>query len=315
MREARFLFDYKNNFRWRFFLFDLTRERNIIIRLSGAMNMREPEEKEYLDVLVSIGLNRREAQIYLSLLTRHDFTASEVAKLAGLSRPATYELLDKMVRLGICKEKSGNVKRFQAVSPVIALSRIIEHQAEELKSRESLVAGLKPALEDLFERSREQDDPLEYFEVLRDKRQIAERYREMTRQSKHEMLSFTKPPYTTVVPQGTNPEEAKAIQRGVRIRIICEYDSNSRDAVENIATGIAHGEEARIIRSLPLKLAIFDSKECLLAMHDPITGKMSLTTIYINHRDFALLLKETFEAYWAKAIPYEEFKKNQSLID
>ena len=122
--------------------------------------MREFNEHTYLDALVEIGLNLREARIYLGLLTRHDFTVTEIAKSAKLSRPAAYELLNKMVMLGICKEKPGKIKRFLAISPTVALPRLVEHQAEELKtaidSRQNKINEFAPLLDSIFEHSRGQ---------------------------------------------------------------------------------------------------------------------------------------------------------------
>jgi HTH-type transcriptional regulator, sugar sensing transcriptional regulator len=278
--------------------------------------MREPDENEYLNALIDIGLNLREARIYLSLLTRNNFTATEIAESAELSRPAAYELLNKMMQLGICKEKPGKVKRFQAIPPGTALPRLIEHQAEqfnrELKQKQSLLASLRPVLENLYEQSRGQVDPLDYFEALRDKRQIISRFLELQRQAKTEVLNFTKPPFALSMED--NIEEEDSIRRGVAVRVIYQYEEITPGNLEYIERISKIGEQARIIRYLPLKLAVFDSQVSLLAINDPITGKVSLTTLYINHKDFALLLKEAFESYWAKAIPFQKFKKDRSLL-
>jgi sugar-specific transcriptional regulator TrmB len=279
--------------------------------------MMELIEHKYLDSLVDIGLNLREARIYLSLLTRHDFSVTEVARAARLSRPAAYELLNKMVMLGICKEKPGKIKRFLAVSPGEALPRLIEYQAEEnkaiLEGRQNKITELAPALGNIFEQSRGQEDPLDYFEVLRDKKQIALRFNELQRRVQREMQAFTKPPYVT--PLDENPIEYDVLKRGVSVRGIYEYEGDFEYFKNSIGPYSLAGEKARVAKSLPTKMAIFDNKTSFFALKDPITGKVSITTLSIVHEDFSMLLREAFEAYWAKAIPFEEFLSNPTIID
>jgi len=278
--------------------------------------MREFNEHTNLDALVDIGLNLREARIYLSLLTRHDFTVTEVARLAKLSRPAAYELLYKMVRLGICKEKPGKIKKFLAISPRVALPRLVEHQAEELRAalenRQNKINELAPMLDNIFEQSRGQDDPLDYFEVLRDKKQIILRFLALQNQARNDIKAFTKPPYAISLED--NIEEFDVLKRGVNVRGIYEYNGNHEQTIKMIDPLYKAGEDARIIKSLPTKLAIFDSRISLLALNDPVAGKASITTLCIVHKDFSMLLKEAFESFWAKAIPFADFKEDPSLM-
>ncbi len=278
--------------------------------------MQEFNENNHLDALMEIGLNLREARIYLSLLTRHDFTVTEVARLAKLSRPAAYELLHKMVMLGICKEKPGKIKRFLAISPMVALPRLVEHQAEELKTtiegRQTKINVLAPLLDNIFEQSRDQEDPLDYFEVLRDKKQIILRFNALQKQVQHELQSFTKPPYA--IPLDKNIEEYTVLKRGVKVRGIYEYDGNYEVMKKSIEPLYRAGENSRIIEHLPAKLAIFDNRTSLIALNDPITEKVSITTLCIIHGDFSLLLKEAFESFWAKAVPTEKFLSNPDIF-
>jgi len=278
--------------------------------------MRESNENTNLEALVDIGLNLREARIYLSLLTRHDFTVTEVARLAKLSRPAAYELLYKMVTLGICKETPGKVKRFLAISPGVALPRLVEHQAEELKAamenRQNKITELAPMLDNIFEQSRGQDDPLDYFEVLRDKKQIILRFLGLQNQAQNDVRAFTKPPYA--IKHEDNVDEFAVLKRGVKMWGIYEYNGNYEATRKSIEPVYNAGENARIIEHLPAKLAIFDDKTSLIALNDPITGKVSITTLCIVHRDFSLLLREAFESFWAKAVPFDKFLSDPAIF-
>jgi HTH-type transcriptional regulator, sugar sensing transcriptional regulator len=279
--------------------------------------MLKDTEREKLEALIRIGLNASEAKIYLGLLTRHDFSATEIAKYAKLSRPAAYDVLDKMIRLGICKEKPGKVKKFMAISPIVALPRFIEHQSEEQRqiqeSRERKISDLAPILEAAFQLGRGQDDPLDYFELLRDKKQIINRIINLQKDAERELLTLVKPPY--VLTHTENPDQFNLLKRGVVERSIYEFTGDHNKMVEWIKPTYEAGEEARICKTLPMKMQIYDCKTSLFALNDPLSGKASFTTLCIVHRDFSLMLRRAFESLWAESIPYEDLANNPTLID
>ncbi len=54
--------------------------------------------------LIKIGLTKYEAVIYINLLQKKIFTASEISRLYGTSRSKTYEILHKLVIKGLFAE-------------------------------------------------------------------------------------------------------------------------------------------------------------------------------------------------------------------
>jgi HTH-type transcriptional regulator, sugar sensing transcriptional regulator len=279
--------------------------------------MARDNDKEYLDSLVGLGLSMREAKLYLGLLTRHDFSANEIAKLTKLSRPATYDLLNKMVRLGICQEKPGKIKRFQAVAPGIALSRLVDYKTAELKTvvdeGKNKIEQLAPMLDSKFTQSRSQNDPFDYFEILRDRKQIQERFLKLQENVQEEWLSFVKPPFS-MNPSANTDNRIGTVVRGVKMRTIVEYNGNYEETV-NYYGKLLPGEEKKIVKQLPSKMMIFDRKITLLALSDPITGKGSIVTLYVDHRDYARMMIEVFESVWAKAFTAAQLKEDRSLIE
>jgi HTH-type transcriptional regulator, sugar sensing transcriptional regulator len=212
-------------------------------------------EREYIDSLVGMGLSMREAKLYLGLLTRHDFSANEIAKQTKLSRPATYDLLNKLVRLGICQEKPGKIKRFQAVAPAIALSRLVDHKSSELKTvvdeGKSKIEFLAPLLDSKFAQSRDSNDPFDYFEILRDNVVIRERFLDLQKNVKEEWLSFVKPPFTMASDSNTD-RRIGTVLRGVKMKTIVEYNGNYEETINYYST-LLPGEEKKIVKQLPAK--------------------------------------------------------------
>jgi HTH-type transcriptional regulator, sugar sensing transcriptional regulator len=130
----------------------------------------------------------------------------------------------------------------------------------------------------------------------------------------HELLAFSKAPYSVPF-AADHDKEIKALERGVKFRSIYEYqDVEKQELMEVIDMWVSAGEEARVIKELPMKMVIFDDKITMFALNDPISLKPSITTLLINHPSFNKALKYVFESIWEKSIPYHEFIKDENLV-
>ncbi len=267
------------------------------------------KNEEYIKRLVEVGLLPREARIYLALLNKNSFTATEISKVSGIPRQKIYEILDNIIKKGICFEKVGKIKRYKAVEPESVFSGLIE----QYKEKEKLALKLSNDLSLLYEKTRERVDPLEYIEVLRDKGQIHKKWISFQNEAKQEILAFTKGPYTAPFTKDMN-EEIDTLKRKVNIRSIYEYkDVIKEELVKVISFWVSSGEEARIIKELPMKMVIFDERITMFALNDPVSLKPSITTMIITHPGFAKAQKYMFESIWEKAMPFEEFKIKEKV--
>lgn len=109
-------------------------------------------------------------------------------------------------------------------------------------------------------------------------------------------------------------KEIDTLKRKVKIRSIYEYDDAAKEElIKVISLWVSAGEEARVVRELPMKLVIIDDKITLLPLNDPISEKPSITTMVINHPGFAKAQKCVFETIWDKATSFDEFKATKKL--
>ena len=98
---------------------------------------------------------------------------------------------------GLAVARPGTVVKYSATPPEIAINMLVQAHRQELLEMEqagrTMIDMVKPA----YEAGQTHTDPLEYIEVLRDRRAINERFAELQAQVKEEILVFTKPPYAT----------------------------------------------------------------------------------------------------------------------
>jgi hypothetical protein len=84
----------------------------------------------------------------------------------------------------------------------------------------------------------------------------------------------------------------------VRCRVLREggaIDDEHRVRLEEFAK---MGVEARMAKSVPLKLALFDCRQGLIALLDPVITKPTWTSLVFDHPGLGEALKALFEDRW-----------------
>jgi len=282
---------------------------------------------QILQTLKSAGLNTYEAKCYLALFERDTLTVPEVSKLAGIPRPNAYEALENLLSKGMCVARPGNTKRYGPSDPAILEEKL---HSQAAKATEIEIANLEKKEEQILEKAKAAENninslisdlkpryeegtlklgPLDYIEIVKGSHQIHKRFMQLVAEAEHEILAFTKPPYT-------NPREkleeqvgqgVGILKRGVQVRCIYETardEDEKRWQLEMINRAVSAGEEARVLEELPMKMAIFDSRIALYTLSDRLSRRLSWTSQIVEHPDFAVTLKIVFETLWQQAKDY-----------
>jgi len=262
------------------------------------------DDGELVGQLTRLGLTSYEAKAYLSLIKRDSYTAAQVARQAALPRQRIYDVLGTLVQKGLAVARPGTVVKYAATPPEIAVNMLVQAHRQQLLELEqgarSMVDTLKPA----YEAGQAHTDPLEYIEVLRDRRAINERFAELQASVKKEILVFTKPPYAT--PPQEN-EEGLAVTRTHEARAVYEFGVfDDRAVAEGVRRFIEAGEDARFVPELPLKLVIIDETIVMFGMEDPVAGSNDLTIVVVEHSSLARVLKTAFDTIWAGGLTFAQ---------
>ena len=254
--------------------------------------------------LTQLGLTTYEAKAYVALLGRDSFTAAQVSRQAGLPRQRIYDVLGSLVEKGLASARPGAVVKYAAVSPELAVDRLVAEHRRQLEDLEHAAARAISDLQPAYKSGLEHTDPLEYIEVLRDAGAINERFGELQASVKREILVFTKPPYAT---QPQENVEGIEIIRGVRARSVYEMSAfNDPAFIRGVERFIDAGEEARFVDHLPLKLVIIDETIVMFGMQDPVGTGRDLTIMVVEHPSLAQILKTSFESTWAQGLTIQQ---------
>jgi sugar-specific transcriptional regulator TrmB len=261
--------------------------------------------------LTRLGLTSYEAKAYLALLRRDSSTAAQAARLGGVPRQRIYDVLASLGAKGLAVARPGRVVKYSATAPEIALERLLADHRQSLAELERQAESMIAELTSAYQAGQEHTDPLEYIEVLRDKRAINERFAELQDAVKREILVFTKPPYAT--PAQENVEGLEVASTHVA-RSVYELTALDDPAfAEGVRRFLAAGEEARFVPELPLKLVIIDETIVMFGMEDPVAGASELTIVVVEHPSLAQVLKVAFDAVWAQGLTFDEATQQLEL--
>jgi sugar-specific transcriptional regulator TrmB len=269
--------------------------------------------EDLIGKLQSLGISGREAEVYLALLQKNEMTAPEVAKLTTVSRTKIYEILQNLVKKGLCNERHRNgLKVFRCIEPSIALQNILHSDEQELARKKKLADNFQSELMELFLKKAKTNDPLDFIEVISDIGQLRERWVRIQDNTKKELIGFTKPPYVISFEDTLAIQEVPAAKK-IILKGIYEYSHvKSKEEKDLLIKGVESyeklGEEVRLINELPMKLVISDEMVTMFVLENRVSLKMGLTAMIVTHPDFAKMMKFVFDTYWNLSITLKQFR-------
>jgi sugar-specific transcriptional regulator TrmB len=261
-------------------------------------------DAQLVRTLSELGLTKYEARVYLALTRRGSSTAAETARVAGIPRQRIYDVLSSLVTRGLAATRPGQVTKYVATPPNDAIEALVSDHREQLERLERESRVLAETLSPAFDEGQVYEDPLEYIEVLRDRRAINQRFGELQAGIEKEILVFTKPPYAT--PPEENVEGLEVTQSHA---VYSVYELSIFDDPQNVAgvrRFVEAGERARFVEELPLKLVIIDERIVLFGMEDPVAAGADLTMLVVEHPSLAQVLKIAFMHVWEEGRTFDE---------
>jgi HTH-type transcriptional regulator, sugar sensing transcriptional regulator len=254
--------------------------------------------------LTELGLTGYEARAYIALVNRSRYTAAQLARESGVPRQRIYDVLSGLTERGLVRALPGQVTRYTAVDPASAIERLMAAHRAAFSQLEQTTARLVEALVPAWSQGRDEIDPLDYVEVLRDREMLSERIEEIQAEAKQEILAMAKLPYLTGVNSSGIATTRRLKETGGTVRCLYERDAlGHEEKLADIRRYAAAGEQARVADSVPMRMWIVDGSRVVMSLRDPVADSASTTNVIIEHPALAQCLTYAFDAIWARAEP------------
>ncbi len=261
-------------------------------------------------------LDEREEHAYRLLVGLSAARAGDLAEVAKLPQPQADEVLQRLQAKGLVTAQPAEDPVFRPLPPDVAFGTTLLRRQESLEAARKTVS----ALSEEFRASVSRRDAHHLVEVIVGAATLRERLRDLQNSAREEILWFCRA--NPLAMQGAeNTEEYGALSRGVRYRAIYERALiETPGELDSIAEGVSWGEEARVVPTLPVRIAIVDRSTaiCPLVRDDEQSiGEPSAAIISRGQLLDALLA--LFESYWELATPVrlqsEEKDEDEGLDD
>ncbi len=136
--------------------------------------------QKVIDRLIALGLTTYEAKVFSALTRLGEAGVGEIHAVAEVPRSAVYGILEKLEHRGVVETSTGRPKRFRAMSPKVAISKI---ESELLGAAKDARDGLEELASVPHRESSEA-----HIWVLRGRLRIRERLEEIIGSAKSELL-------------------------------------------------------------------------------------------------------------------------------
>lgn len=252
-------------------------------------------------MLEATGLDADEECVYRLLVTTFEGDPAVVAERLGLAADRAVAVLESLHGRGLVTRTDGPPARYQANPPDVALGPML------LRGQEAL-EGARTAVNQLSEEYRSsvrRRDANQLVEVITGAPALRQQLRNLQLSAREEMVWFCKAGHVAM-PSADNAEEFTALAAGVRYRVVYEHALLEEPGmIEGVAEGIEHGEEARAVATLPVRLAIADRRIGLCPLVPGAEGSGEPTAALIRDSSLLAAFAALFESYWERASPLQ----------
>ncbi|HEV8561392.1 MAG TPA: hypothetical protein VGR06_34155 [Actinophytocola sp.] len=247
-------------------------------------------------MLRALGVSVFDERVYRALLLRPDTTPAELSSFVDDEARRVRGALSRLAGLGLVRPAEGG--RFRPNDPDPALQALAHRREAELHAARTAAVELSAD----FRTGRLRADPAQLVEVVTGRGEIYRRTMELYQGATREIMAFERPPYAVPSDFDEVAAELPLLRRGVRLRVVYSAEAlAARDKFDTVTALTRHGESARTLPELPLKLMIVDGRAARVSLTSDEYATESVAIISASGLLDALTA--LFEVYWEHAHP------------
>lgn len=249
-----------------------------------------------LDIL---GLDAATERVYQELVAAGAAGGAVLAERTGMDREAVERAVDVLVERGLATRQAG-ADAYAAAPPAVALGALLAEHRYALHKAELALA----ALAESYRSAAADRSSRDLVEVVSGAEAVRQRFDQVQLGALDELLVMAEARYEVVGP-GESPAEERAINRGVRYRVILEREAlEFPGAIEGLALHMSRSQQSRVVERVPAKLIVADHSVALVPLSDGAhPGAGGPVAMIVRAPGLIRLLIGLFESVWERAVP------------
>ncbi|WP_309126901.1 helix-turn-helix domain-containing protein [Microbacterium sp.] len=244
-------------------------------------------------MLDEIDLDEEQLFVYRTLLTLSAAGAAELAEGVRLPIERVELILDALERRGLAARRAAEPDLLVASPPTLAFRPLLAERERRLAQAH----GLLGELSDLYREGAALRHAPDVVDVVRGADAVRQRIGQLQAAATERVDVFVLSD-VALMDSAANSEEDRALARGVEYRVVVETEVLERPGFLDAAReAYAHGEEVRVLPSLPTRLFIVDRELALLPTYSRSEGNVT-GALLVHPSGLRDLLTAMFEQYW-----------------
>ncbi len=268
--------------------------------------------QKVLDSLKTIGLNKYERNLWVSLLSKGSSTAGELSDMSNVPRSRCYDVLESLANRGFVVLQPGKPMKYAAINPKEALERakkkIHEHAIElgEKIERLSKSEHIKE-LEKIFKDNIKTMQPEDMAGALKGRYAMLQQMETMFKKAKKTVKMITTEQGLMELSENHGNVLKKSAESGVKIHIAAPITKQTSEIAKELSkyAQIKNIEGIENVEKFLGRLCIVDGEEFVLGLTDDAkihpTQDVSFWT-QSNHAT-ANIFEPMFNVVWNNAKP------------
>lgn len=253
--------------------------------------------------LQEIGLNAYEAAAYLSLLKLGVSEASAIYRDSEVPYGKIYSVLESLVGKGFVELQASRPKKFRAVDPELALDTLFERKKAEVEREMEVLKSSVEEAKEVLKAVSIQKRRDEFFWTTAITESEIRKFAFSIYGEVKKSICIIPPVFGIHIVFCLLPEITKAIDRGVRIRLMVSphfmavipiLSNQEEETLEKLKKGL----DIRLVHNFNSCFGIVDDSVVVLIQPHPADRERVLSVVKIRDTGLAKNLKEEFELLW-----------------
>lgn len=244
--------------------------------------------------LISIGLNEKEAKVYLSSLELGQSTVQNIALKAGINRATTYFIIDGLMQRGLMSSFQKGKKQYFVAADPDRLLEILDQEKEVIEKKKDNIQKLLPQLQSL--NNKQQGRPVvKYYEG---KEGIAAMVDEFLRTEKTTIhMAYSMDAIKKVFSDKELASwRTKRLDRNIKTKTIYTNKEGALPDIANTTRRIIPFDKFPIT----CDIAVYDDKVRIASLGERLSG------IIIEDKEIAASLRAILDLAWDDAEKYQQ---------
>ena len=260
-----------------------------------------------------LGLNAYETRAYIALLSLGAADANEVSARTRIPRGRIYDVLNSLVENNLVELQESRPKKFQAVTPKIALRNLIEKKKKEYERKSRQLNRLVSEIESTMTEMMTSADSNVFWIVTRNDRESADLLANSLAEAKYEFLSYSELEEKDIINRKVRGELIRMLRRNVNMMFLLPerdikfiFSQFDRDFISKVIPFIDKNLLIRTVDNVYTPIDVVDNERVNILIKNPSIPGQYLAAISFLDKDLANTLKKEFLELWKKAKPLDQ---------